>query len=193
MFYRFLLTSLLSLTAITTVQARGLDLSLGNDAAQITYLFDSNGQIGIGGTDMGIGLLFNDNDDLVFNGSILVTGNSLGRNRALQLGAGVKAYLGTLDVPGDEDSVFAVAIGGKMAYILPSRTPLSISLEAYIAPAVTSFGDSDGVTELLLRFEAEIAPTTRFFIGYRDLEAEFDGGPDYEIDDSMHLGVRFSF
>jgi hypothetical protein len=202
MSYRFLLVSLLGLTAVTAAQARGLDISLGNDTAQINYLAQSDSQIGIGGTEFGGGVLFNENDDVVFNFGVLVTGNSLGQNRSLQLGAGARAYLGKLDCDDsinvgcddDNDTVAAVAIGGKAAYIFPSRTPISLSLEAYLAPDVTSFGDNEDFLEVTLRFELEVAPTTRFFVGYRNMEVELEDLPrDYEIDDSAHLGVRFAF
>jgi NADPH-dependent 2,4-dienoyl-CoA reductase/sulfur reductase-like enzyme len=189
-----LIAGLFGLLAVNAAHARGLDITIGNEAAQITYLYESYGQIGIGGTDLGMGLFFNENDDVILNGGVLVTGNSLGQNRAFQAGVGVKAFAGVLDVDTDEDTVSAICIGGKMAYILPSRTPLSISLEAYVAPRVTAFGDNERVAEAVFRFEVEIAPTTRFFVGYRALEVEFENAPgEYEIDDSSHLGIRFSF
>jgi hypothetical protein len=210
MSYRFLLVSLLGLTAATTAQARGLDISLGNDTAQINYLAKSDSQIGIGGTEFGGGVLFNEDDDAIFNFGVLVTGNSVGQNRALQLGAGARAYFGKLgnldcedhggdadcdanDDP-DNDAVAAVAIGGKVAYIFPSRTPISLSLEAYLAPDVTSFGDNEDFLEVTVRFELEVAPTTRFFVGYRNMEVEMeDFSRDYDVDESAHLGVRFAF
>ncbi len=194
MIYKSLIASLLSLVAVTAVQARGLDISLGNETAQLTYLTESTGQIGIGGTDLGVGFLFNENDDVVLNGMILVTGGSLGESRAFQAGVGVKGFAGALDVEADEDTVSAIGIGGKLAYIFPARTPLSLSLEAYFAPEVTAFSDNEGLMEAVFRFEVEIAPTTRFFVGYRKLEVEFENIPEeYEIDDTSHLGIRFSF
>ncbi|HEY3486510.1 MAG TPA: YfaZ family outer membrane protein [Gammaproteobacteria bacterium] len=194
MSYKILLASMLSFGMAATAQARGLDISIGDEAAQLTYLYNSDGQIGIGGTDLGMGFFFNENDDVVINGGILVTGTSAGQNRALQMGVGVRAHVGKLDIPGEDDGVSAIAIGGKIAYILPSRMPLALSLEGYIAPEVTAFGDNKDLTELLARFEIEIAPTTRFFVGFRNLEVEFeDSGLEYEIDDSGHLGIRFSF
>lgn len=194
MIYKSLIAGLLSLIAVNAAQARALDISIGNEAAQLTYLYESSGQIGIGGTDLGVGFFFNENDDVIFNGGILVTGNSLGQSRAFQAGVGVKGFAGSLDVEGDEDTVSAIGIGGKLAYILPARTPLSVSLEAYIAPEVTAFSDNERLVEVLFRFEVEIAPTTRFFVGYRNLEVEFQNiSEEYEIDESGHLGIRFSF
>ncbi len=194
MVYKSLLATLLSLLAVNSVQARGLDISIGNEAAQVTYLYESYGQIGIGGTDLGIGFFFNENDDVVINGGVLVTGNSLGESRAFQAGVGIKGFAGSLDVDSDDDTVSAIGIGGKLAYILPARTPLSVSLEAYMAPEVTAFGDNESLVEGVFRFEVEIAPTTRFYVGYRKLEVEFTNAPDeYEIDDTAHVGIRFSF
>jgi hypothetical protein len=141
-----------------------------------------------------LGFLFNENDDVVFNGGILVTGSSLGETRAFQAGVGVKGFAGSLDVAGDDDTVSAIGIGGKLAYIFPSRTPLSVSIEAYLAPEVTSFSNNESLVEGLFRFEVEIAPTTRFYLGYRLLEVEFENNPEeYKIDDTGHLGIRFSF
>ncbi|HEX5057025.1 MAG TPA: YfaZ family outer membrane protein [Gammaproteobacteria bacterium] len=204
---KFLLASLFCLPAINAAHARGLDISIGNEAAQITYLSESYGQIGIGGNDIGVGFFYNENNDMVVNGGLLVTGNSLGANRAFQAGVGVKGYAGYLHDPEDRtdiypapkrvdedsDSVSAIGIGGKLAYILPSRTPLSLSLEAYYAPDITAFGDNEGLLEAVARFEVEIAPTTRFFVGYRKLEVDFKNGDEYPLDETGHVGIRFSF
>jgi hypothetical protein len=180
-------------TALNAAHAAGLDISLGNETAQFVYMFDSDSQIGIGGADVGAGVFFNDGDDYLLNFSVLVMGHSVGRNRALQLGAGVKAYAGELDIPVQE-TVGAVALGGKVSYIFPASMPMALSAELFYAPDVTSFGDNESLTEFLLRLEIEVAPTTRFYVGYRNLETEFENsGIDYELDDNGHVGVRFSF
>ena len=192
MFKRLALVTVCIFTG-SAAYAEGLDISLGSDTAQIVYLFDSDAQIGIGGSDLGVGVFFNENDDYLLNGSIVVTGNSTGRNRALQLGAGAKLYAGELDIP-QEDTVGAVAIGGKVSYVFPSSTPMAITGEIFYAPDITSFGDNENLTEFNIHFDIEIAPTTRFYIGYRNLEVELtDSNVDYELDDSGHVGVRFSF
>lgn len=185
------------LIPVSVAQAAGLDFNLGKDSAEIRYLFSSDAQIGVGGTDAGIGLFFNENDDYVFSGALLVVGNSTGRNRALQLGAGVKAYAGSLDRRG-EDTIASIGVGGRVAYIFPSMTPMAISTELYYAPNITSFADNDRFYEALVRFEIEVAPSTRFYVGYRKMEARLElendmGKLDYELDDRAHLGVRFSF
>ncbi|HEX7028518.1 MAG TPA: YfaZ family outer membrane protein [Gammaproteobacteria bacterium] len=180
-------------SALNAAYAAGLDVSLGDETAQFVYMFDSDSQIGIGGADIGAGVFFNEQDDYLLNFSVLVMGHSAGRNRALQLGAGAKAYAGELDIP-DQESVGAVAVGGKISYIFPASMPMALSAELFYAPDITSFGDNESLTELLLRLEIEVAPTTRFYLGYRNLETEFENsGVDYELDEGGHVGVRFSF
>lgn len=184
---------LITSTSFNLAQAAGLDLSLGNKTAEFVYLFDSGSQIGIGGADLGAGIFFNEQDDYLLNFSALVMGHAAGRNRALQLGAGAKVYAGELDVP-VQDSVGAVGVGGKISYIFPASMPMALSAEMFYAPDITSFGDNERLTEFLIRLELEVAPTTRFYVGYRSLETEFENTDiEYELDDHAHVGVRFSF
>lgn len=183
-------------TSFNVAQAAGLDLSLGNKTAQFVYLFDSGSQIGIGGADLGAGIFFNEQDDYLLNFSALVMGHAAGRNRALQMGAGVKVYAGQLDSPPipNQDSVASVGVGGKISYIFPASMPMALSAEMFYAPDITSFGDNERLTEFLIRLELEVAPTTRFYVGYRSLETEFENTDiEYELDDHAHVGVRFSF
>ncbi|MBN1378277.1 MAG: hypothetical protein JXA04_03495 [Gammaproteobacteria bacterium] len=192
--------------------AAGIDIRLGNEAAQFEYLFDSDSQIGIGGADVGAALFFNENDDYAGILGVMITGSSAGKNRALQFGAGARLYAAQLDrspndiidgelvAPDDNDETIAgVAIGGKVSYIFPSRTPMAVSAELFYAPDIVSFGDNKNILDAAIRFELEIAPSTRLYVGYRLLEAELEysgvlySNRKYKLDDSAHLGVRFSF
>lgn len=192
-----------------SVSAAGLDIRLGGDAAQLEYLRDSDSQIGIGGADIGAAVFFNDADDIMLTLGALITGSSAGRNRALQLGAGARLYAASLDLDvaedpnnqalsilnaRDQDEVGAAAIGGKISYIFPASMPMAVTGEIFYAPDIVSFGDNEDLLDIQIRFELELAPTTRFYVGYRNLEVEMeDSGVDYELDDSAHAGVRFSF
>jgi hypothetical protein len=179
--------------------ATGIDIRVGDEAAQFEYLFDSDAQIGIGGADVGAALFFNENDDIALTLGVMVSGSSAGKNRALQFGAGAKLYAAQLDrspgdVDDDDETVAGLGIGGKVSYIFPSRTPMAISGELYYAPDITSFGDNKNILDAQIRFELEVAPSTRLYVGYRRLESELEySGEDYELDDSGHVGVRFSF
>lgn len=173
----------------TAVPAQGLDISLSDETANILYLTDS-GSLGYGGADIGFGLFFNERDAYLGIAKVLVTSSSIGR-RHFQFGVGAKGYVGEL---GDlDESVAGIAIGGLIRYIIPGRTPMALALEGYVAPSVTSFSDTESVQELMARFEIEIMPSTRAYIGYRFLEAELKDGREIELDDGAHVGIRVTF
>ena len=190
-------------------QAAGLDIRLGGEAAQVEYLHDSDSQIGIGGADIGLAVFFNEADDVMATFGALITGSSAGNNRALQFGAGARLYFASLDLdinaePNDQDlllldqlgddSIGAVAIGGKVSYIFPSSIPMAVTGELFYGPDIVAFGDNEDLVDLQLRFEVELAPTTKFYVGYRSLEVEMeDSAVEYELDDSAHAGVKFNF
>lgn len=173
----------------TGAQANGFDISLSDETANVVYLTDS-GSLGYGGADVGFGLFWNEADDVVSHANILVTSNPQSGNN-FQFGVGAKAYLGTLDEI-DED-VAAVGIGGLVRYVIPSQTPMGLSLEGYWAPDVTSFSDTEGLREVTARFELEVMPSTRGYVGYRLLEPDMDEAGEVEIDDEFHIGIRFLF
>ena len=107
--------------------ASGIDLRLADETAEIMYLTQTS-TFGYGGTDVGLGVFFNENDDLALTGSISVTGHGAGNNRALQFGAGVKLYVISLDTPND-DSGGGLGIGGQVRYVFPSTMPFAILAE----------------------------------------------------------------
>lgn len=173
----------------TGVHANGFDISLSDETANVVYLTDS-GSFGYGGADVGFGLFWNENDDYVGHANILVTGNPQSGNN-FQFGVGAKGFAGNVDGP-DED-IAAIGIGGLVRYVIPAQTPMGVSLEGYWAPDVTSFSDTKSLKEVTARFEIEVMPSARGYVGYRLLEPELDNAGDVEIDDELHVGIRFTF
>mgnify|MGYP006297608205 CR=1 FL=1 len=169
--------------------AAGVDISLSDETAHIQYLTDS-GSIGYGGADVGFGVFFNEADDVLGTANLLVTSNPASGNN-LQFGVGAKAYAGEIDAI--EEDVAAIAIGGLVRYVIPSQTPMGIALEGYVAPKVTSFDDTRSLSEVMTRFEIEVMPSTRGYIGYRWLEPELERAGDVELDDQVHVGIRIVF
>lgn len=181
----------LLLTISSSVQATGLDFSLGGKSASIVLLTDSS-NLGYGGADVGYGLFFNEDSDIIVNANVMVIGKPATSNRSLQFGAGVKVYFGNYD-KADLD-VGALAIGGQLRYVIPSSTaPMALTVEGYLAPSITSFADTDSLSELIFRFEFEVAQSTRAYVGYRHLEVDFETVQDVEFDDNFHFGIRVNF
>ncbi|MEM7293432.1 MAG: YfaZ family outer membrane protein [Pseudomonadota bacterium] len=181
----------LSLMAFAgSVQASGLDISLSGETASIVYLTDSS-SIGYGGADVGFGAFFNEDSDVIATAQFNVIGKAATENQPVQFGVGAKAYLGVLD---DADvELGAIAIGAQARYVIPSSVaPMAASATVYYAPDVTSFGDTESLLEIVLRYEFEIVPSTSAYVGYRLLEADFEEVDNVELDDEIHFGIRFS-
>ncbi len=182
--------SLFCLTLFGNAAASDFEAALSSETAQFTFRSDSS-VIGWGGSDLGVGLFYNEDSDVVFQASLLQMRQASEQN-PLTFGVGVKAYLGVLDDP-DED-VAAFSIGGQIRYTIPGTMPMAVYVEGFYAPEITSFGDTEEITDYTLGFQIEALPQTIAFIGWRNFEIELDGGGDYEADDgNLHFGVRLTF
>jgi len=189
------LFSISLLIPFNNASAGALDFRVSNDMAELTFLTQS-ASFGYGGADIGFGALINDENDVLASGSILVSGSSTGDVKALHFGVGAKVYAGALEGPvsGTRDvDGGAVAIGGRIRYVFPGSTPLAVLGEAFYAPEVTNISDFDGLFEYRISLELEVTPSARAYLGYRKLEVTFSENVEYDVDDSVHVGVRFEF
>ena len=186
------------LVSFNNASAGAIDFRVGQDMAELTF-FTQNASFGYGGADIGAGVLFNQYNDVIANGSILVSGNSAGDVKALQFGVGAKIYGGDINGP-DAKRVDikggAIAIGGQIRYVFPGSAPFAVLGEVFYAPEVTSISEFDRLLEYRVALELEVTPSARAYIGYRMLEIDFDAfgrNQNYEVDDSANIGVRFEF
>jgi len=180
--------ALLSLSA--TSFARGFDIKLGNEVAELTYLTESS-TFGYGGADIGFGILFTENDDYQLNAKLMISGNPAGNNKAFQFGVGGKLMFVDLDIANEE--VGALALAGQMRYIIPSSTPIAFRIGAAFAPSITSFSGADAYGEYEAAVEIEVTPSAQAYLGYRKIQYDFEGGGKYILDDSVHVGIKFEF
>lgn len=171
-----------------SAQAADLELALSGDTASIEVLTDSE-SIGVGGADLSFGGFFNNDDDYMAEVGLLVEGRPAG-DQPLSFGLGGKVLLGSIDTP---DAGFsAIALGGKVRYHIPSNTPMAFGADLFYAPDITTFSDAEGVTDMRVRFEVDVLPAATAFLGYRKLSADL-GSSDYDLDDNVHIGIRFQF
>jgi len=61
------------------------------------------------------------------------------------------------------------------------------------APDITTFDDGDQLVDFRVSAEAEVSSFATAFIGYRFVEVELSQGPDRDLDDQVHVGVRLGF
>ena len=180
------------LTVSSQVNARGFDLKLAEEMAQVTYLTESS-TFGYGGADIGFGMLFTENDDYQINAKIMVTGNPAGNNKAVQFGVGGQLVFTSLDAINEE--VGALAIAGQFRYIMASEMPIAFLASVAYAPSITSFSGADAYSEYEFAIELEVTPSARAYLGYRNIEYDFENGlgNNIELDDGAHIGVKFEF
>lgn len=186
---RLICLCLLCGTAMSTANANDFEAALSKETAQFTFRSDSS-LIGWGGSDLGLGLFYNEESDFILHASLLQM-RQASQETPLTFGVGVKGYLGQLDDP-DED-VFAFGIGGQIRYTIAGTMPMAIYVEGYYAPEITSFGDTEEVIDYTIGFQIEALPQTVGFVGLRHLEIEGDEGSYDADDDNIHFGVRLTF
>ena len=171
--------------------ANDFEAALTSETAQITFRSDSS-LIGWGGSELALGLFYNYADDVVGQLSLFQRRQASEKN-PLTLGVGVRAYLGTLDVLNRD--IAALAIGGEVRYTIPGTMPMAIYLTGHFAPKITSFADTEKVTDVNLGFQIEVLPQTTAFAGFRSLEVdpENTAGTAELDDDHLHVGIRLTF
>ncbi len=184
----------ISLLATTQVNARGVDLRLADKTAELLYLTESS-TFGYGGADMGFGVFYNEDDDVMLSASAMISGHSAGNNRPLQMGVGVKLLYASLKQNNIDEGIAALALGGQLRYVIPATTPVAFLVEGFIAPSVTSFSDAEQYTEYRVAVELEVTPSARAYIGFRNIEIDLESpaASNIEIDNEVHLGIKIDF
>ncbi len=187
-----LFSCLISLVFLFPVTSRANDFeaAVSSETAQFTFRSDSS-LIGWGGSELGMGIFYNEADDFVAQMSLMQR-RQASVNNPLTLGVGARLYLGDLDQI--NQGIAALAIGGEIRYTFPGVMPMAVYLTGHFAPKITSFSDTEEVQDINLGFQVEILPQTTAFVGYRSLKVDVDKATGYELDDDrVHVGVRFTF
>lgn len=185
----WVLTGVMFFATSTATMANELDLALSEDTASVEFRMDSN-LIGTGGSEFSIAGVFNQTDDFVSSVGLLMRGMAAG-DLPYHFGLGGRLYLAHLDRP-DED-IPALALGGEGAYIIPGNMPSALVGELYYAPSVSTFNDGEDLLDVRLRFELEVVPSAKAFIGYRNVVVGIKDRPSYDVDENIHGGIRIQF
>ena len=180
-----------ALAVTGAAHAGGLEINLSGQSGEFSYLHSTTSLVQ-GGLDLGVGFFYNQRGDTMVTGRVMSLGQQASYGQPIQLGVGAKAYVVNLD---SGESLGGIGLGGRIGYVVPSSiSPVAWIAEGYFAPTVTSFGKADRLLELLTRVEIEITPTALGYIGYRLTSVRVAGeNSDVELDDNMHIGVRFVF
>lgn len=105
--------------------------------------------------------------------------------------AGLGARLQYLD--GDGDQGGGLVLGGQVRVKLPQATRVRFNAYGYYGPDASVFGDLDKYTELSASVGYEILRDAELYLGYRYIEVGLDEGPDVDVEDGLHIGIRLDF
>ena len=188
--FQIVLALITFLFSLSSTQANDLEVALSSETAEFMFRSDSS-VIGWGGADLAAGLFFNDDDDIVSQFSLLQA-RQASESSPLTFGIGLRGYAGRLDLPGE--NILALGVGGEVRYTIPGVMPTAFYLQTHYAPKITSFSDTESLSDVLIRYQIEILPQTMAFAGVRLLEVDTKASNNYDLDDDrLHVGIRFTF
>lgn len=170
-----------------TAWSAGLDLNINNDAVRLA------GDTALSNNLVVDGAVFHHQD----NGTILgaglhLTGDASGGRSPVRAGLGGRLYYIDSDTRG-KDSGGALGLGGYVQYTFPEFNRFSVGGSAHYAPGVVSFGDVDDYLEYDAWAGYSVLRDGIVYVGYRRIEAGFDGSPDVTFDTGLHVGIRLRF
>ena len=173
---------------VTTVD-HAVEFYVSDDALEAQYVRTLDlGELGP--TEVRGGFFYNEDRDLIGIGDLLADVGDDVNVRRLELRVGTRVYAAFL-APEDQD-VFSIGLGGEAQYFLTSARTASVTLAAFYAPDIATFGTADNVKDVSLRLMTRLRNGTDVFVGYRTLEIDIEP-QDREVDDNLHVGFRRSF
>ena len=91
-------------------------------------------------------------------------------------------------------SGFALAFGGLFYHVIPGAHHVSFGGYGFVAPQVTSFGDTEYLYEVGARLAYRIIQNTDIFVGYRYLHLKNEAQSFNDtLEDGFNLGFRVNF
>ncbi|HEX7047016.1 MAG TPA: YfaZ family outer membrane protein [Gammaproteobacteria bacterium] len=165
--------------------AENLDFNLSGDA----FLLRFTNAPTRGGAQVDYGLLHQEDDVYIGSLGLHLVDNAGTETSPFQVGLGGRLQF----IDTDLASGGLIAVGAWGRYTFPTANRFALAGNIHVAPSVTSFGDVEKYLEFGLRAEYEVLRNGSLYLGYRDIEADFDIAEDVELDDGLHVGMRFTF
>lgn len=113
-------------------------------------------------------------------------------NRSYRVAIGGKLYFYDFSVY----SGAALAFGGAYYHAIPNARRFSLGGHAWIAPQVTSFGNTERIIDVGVRAAYQVINSADVFVGYRLLKLKNDKSGrafDDDLESAAHLGFRLNF
>lgn len=183
---------LLCAAAPNLAAATGIDINVSDETAALAVRNPIGLKVeNLKRSDVELGFFYKDDPKNTMMGHLGfdVSGGAGANAPGLDLGAGLRTYLGTFE---DYD-VGAIALGLMARYAPAVAQRFFVSLRGYYSPNVLTFNDGDNFFEFNGRLGYEILPEVEIYAGYRFIEVELDNGSEIQPDDGWQLGFSFVF
>ena len=165
------------------------EISLSDESVQLRYIRSQESGISDDPSELGFGLFWTENRDFVVTGSYYVETSRLRFDR-LTLLAGPVAYAAMLNT--ENTDVFSLALGAEARFEFLRRLELDLVGRAAYAPDILTFGSADQLWDITARAELPLTDRITGFGGYRLFEIDLLQGTN-ELEESIHLGIRYQF
>ncbi len=165
------------------------EMSLSDESIQLRYIRELRSGSSDPPSQLGFGLFWTENRDFVASANYYVEASRLRFDR-LTLLAGPVAYAAMLNT--ENTDVFSLAIGAEARFELLSRLNLDLVGRAAYAPDILTFGSADRLWDVTVRAELPLTDRITGLGGYRLFEIDLLQGTN-ELEESIHLGVRYQF
>lgn len=170
---------------------QGIEAYLSNKAMQAMYTRRVDmGEFGT--NEIRAGYFINEERDLILVGDLLVDVGSAPQRPRWALQVGPRVY-GALLSGIEKDDVFAISLGGRLSYFLGRNRVTAISLAAFYAPEIITFGNADNVSDVTVQFSTRLTESIRVFAGYRTFQFSLPGDNDRKVDRGAHMGIAYHF
>jgi hypothetical protein len=188
--------SLMMLLAPVTIQAADTSVELNVNDSDFEGRFDVLVNPFATPLTVGAGFLYADDDDFWLANVNLAVKDEVGAP-GLNLGLGFKGIFGESDVADDDLTTAALAFQFLAEYDFRESTanlPVSITASLGWAPDIISFSDTEDYFEFYSAVYLHINYWASIFIGYRDIEIEYENDFDFEAEyDAFYFGARLTF
>lgn len=166
--------------------ASELDFNVSDEAVALDYAATPTE----GGAQASFGLLREKDDVLVGDLGLHVVDNAGSQDQPVKVGLGGKL----LFVDTEFLSGGGIGIGAFGRFNLSKANRVAVAGSLHYAPTVTTYGDVESYLEYDARIEYEVLRNASIYLGYRKVEAEFEGVPgDADLDSGAHFGMHFRF
>jgi hypothetical protein len=185
------LTGLLLTGLLTTASADSLDINLSDKSAQFKYSSRINSNTE-GRNEAGVGFLYNDDDNYLFETDLLFIDVAGTRSPGLEIGVGPRLYLARDDA--SDSNAAAVGIGVQFRFKPQFAPRVNFSAAAYYAPGIVSFADAENMSEVGVTIGYEVIPTASIYLGYRYISVDLEMVSEkVDIDKTGMIGMKFTF